>query len=304
MRSRFRRICWISLLGLALGLSIGASPAAAAEASASTLRAVSWNIQWFPGQHPDASEDEQEWHREEVREYLPGLKPDILLLQEIRDKEAAEFLVDSVPGLDLHVVTTLVRPQPEFSQQMVVASRYPARAGYAEYFTDIYYDEPGVEPYRGFAFAALETPLGGTLLVYSVHLKSNRGNAETNVRMREASARQILEHIEAMEARFEEYGPIVVVVGGDFNVLLERDDMAHERTIDLFLEQGFHWTWEGVPFENRITWPGRWERGRACFDHFVTRGLPELTAEVLHKPPYRLSDHRPVLLEIPVDREE
>lgn len=238
-------------------------------------------------------------HRTEVAGFFPTLAPDILILQEIRDQESAQFLVDLIPGLDLHVVTAFRRPDTGFSQQVVIASRYPARAGFAEVFTGIY-DDPEVEPYRGFAFVALESPWGGTLLVYGVHLKSNVGEPDTNIAMREESARQILSHIEVMKTLFEEYGPIQVLVGGDFNVLLQQKEMAHEQTIALFTDRGYHWTWQGVPFRYRNTWPARGRFDDACFDHFVTYRLPKATAELIPVPEDALSDHRPVLLRIPI----
>jgi len=300
----------ILLAGVALGLLplLSACTALDAPSFRSTepddaLRVVTWNIQWFPGRSPGATEAVQARHRDEVRAFLPGLRPDILLLQEIRDEEAAQFLADSVPGLDLHVVTAFRRRDAHLSQQLVIASRYPARAGFAEVFTGIY-DEPEAEPYRGFAFAALETPLGGTLLVYSVHLKSNLGDPADNIRIREASAQQILNHVAVMKEHYAEFGPITVLVAGDFNLLLEREDMAHERTLDRFVEAGYHWTWDGVPFRRRITWPADGRFDNACFDHILTYGLPALTASVMQKPEGELSDHRPVLLRIPVDRQE
>ncbi len=310
---RFRRLGGrLRALGLALALlpsllvlSACASPfpgATTGDEQNDAIRVVSWNIEWFPGRSPHASEREEEEHRLEVAEYLPGLHPDILLLQEIRTADAAEFLVDAVPGLELHVVTALERPDPTFAQQLVIASRYPALAGFAEVFTDIY-DDDDTEPYRGYAFAAIDWPRDGIVLVYSVHLKSNRGESSVNIATREASAKQILNHIGVMKEHYAEHGPITVIVGGDFNLLLEREEMAHERTLDKFLEAGFHWTWDGVPFRRRVTWPADGRFGDACFDHIVTYGLPALTARVLHKPEGELSDHRPVLLRVPLDDE-
>lgn len=273
------------------------------DVSGPGIRVVTWNIQWFPGYSDETTKSVEDQHWEDVLDYLPGLEPDILVLQEIRDEETAQGLVDSVPGLDLHVATHFERPWLEGTQQIVIASRYPARAGFAELFTDIY-DDKDTEPFRGFAFAALETPLGGTMLVYGVHLKSNRGEVERNVPMREESARQILRHVEVMSEVYAEDGPISVVVAGDFNLLLERKEMAHEQTMDLFMDEGFHSTWEEVPFKYRVTWPGRGSYGDACFDYILTRGLPELRARLLYKPDWELSDHRPVLLHIPLDESD
>jgi endonuclease/exonuclease/phosphatase family metal-dependent hydrolase len=266
-------------------------------ASDDELRVVSWNIEWFPGQSLRASPERQERHRQEVREYLPKLKADILLLQEIRNAEAAQFLADSLPGMKVDVATAFSRGGELRGQQLVIISRLPARAGFAEVFTGIY-DDPDTEPYRGFAFAALEHPTLGLILVYNVHLKSNLGERERVIAMREESARQILLHIEQMTATFADEGPLPVIVGGDFNLLLNREEMAHERTLQQFLDAGFHWTWAGVPFQKRVTWPALGNFSDACFDHILTRGLPEVTAKVLHKPAYRLSDHRPVKIHI------
>ncbi len=301
-RGWFNRLTHITLLtALVLGLSalFGCKRITEPEEPEHAIRVVSWNIQWFPGRSPRATPEQQARHKSDVKKYLPRLRPDILLLQEIRNKDAAQFLVDCVPDLELHVVTAFMRAEEHLSQQIVIASRYPARAGFMEVFTDIYSD-PEETPSRGFAFAALESPLGGTLLVYAVHLKSNLGEPDVNIAIREESARQILRHIAEMTEQYAEYGPISVLVGGDFNLLLERPHMAHERTLDQFTEQGFHWTWEGVPVEQRATWPAAGEFMDACFDHILTRDLPIATAEVMHKPADRYSDHRPVLLRLPL----
>jgi endonuclease/exonuclease/phosphatase family metal-dependent hydrolase len=288
----------VALPALLWSVGCSASPAEAEPA----IRTVSWNIRWYPGESPQATPEEVAEHREEVLAYLPDLNPDILLLQEIRDQEAAAELVAAVPGLELHVATQLKRPELPQSQQLVIASRYPAVAAYAEVFTNIYQDADAT-PYRGFAFAALENPLGGLLLTYSVHLKSNRGELDTVIAIREEQARQLLSHIEAMQAEFADRGPLAILVGGDFNVLLEQPERAHEQTLQYFIDRGFHWTWDGVPFEERGTWPGRGNYGAACFDHIVTLNLPVHTAELMYKPRFQLSDHVPVLLSIPLPEE-
>ncbi len=268
--------------------------------NAQTVRVVTWNIEWFPGRTPQPTERAENAHREDVAEYLPTLEPDILILQEIRGREAAAFLVEQLPGIELQVVSAFMRPNPNISQQIVIASRFKVLDSYEELFTGEAYDYGDMEPYRGFVFAALESPFGGTLLVYGVHLKSNWGDTDVNIAMRESGARQILRHVAQAEKRYGETGPVQVVVGGDFNVRLNREDREDERTIDIFTESGFHSTWEGIPFGERITWPPRGGFPPACFDYILTKGLPLLTAEILPKPAWALSDHRPVLLSIPL----
>ncbi|MFU8779746.1 MAG: endonuclease/exonuclease/phosphatase family protein [Kiritimatiellia bacterium] len=267
------------------------------------LRVVTWNIEWFPGRTPQPTARAEAAHREDVAEYLPTLEPDILMLQEIRNREAAQFLVDQFPGLELHVVSTFQRPDPRISQQIVIASSFKALESYEERFTGEAYDYGDEEPYRGYVFTALESPFGGTLLVYAVHLKSNWGERDVNIAMRESGARQILKHVARKEARYADRGPIQVIIGGDLNVRLNLEDLEDERTIDIFTEAGFHSSWQTVPFEERITWPPRGGFPPACFDYIFTKGLPALTAEILLKPAWALSDHRPVLLSIPRNKQ-
>jgi len=265
------------------------------------VRVVTWNIEWFPGRTPQPTARAENAHREDVAEYLPTLEPDILLLQEIRNQDAAQFLVDLLPDVELHIVSSFVRPDLHISQQIVIASRFKAIESHETLFTGDAYDYGDMEPYRGYVFTALESPFGGTLLVYAVHLKSNWGERDENVAMRESGAHQILRHVTEKIVRFSEKGPVQVIIGGDFNVRLNLEDVEDERTIDIFTEAGFHSSWEGVPFENRITWPPRGGFPPACFDYILTKNLPPLTAEILFKPAWALSDHRPVLLSIPRD---
>lgn len=269
------------------------------EAYSKEVRVATWNVEWFPGRSPRPSANAETEHRKEVQQYLPTLHPDILILQEIRDKQAAEWIVDQLGNLDMHVVSEFLRPNPSISLQIVIASRYKAIAQEVIYFTGDEYDYEDMAPYRGFVFAALESPLGGTLLVYGLHLKSNRGDPQTVITMRESAAIQILQHVSQAEKRFENQGPVQVIVAGDFNTIREDDPDRNEQTITIFQKAGFHSTWDGVPFEKRQTWPPKGNFGAACFDYILTKGLPPLTATMIPKPPWKYSDHHPVILTIP-----
>ncbi len=286
-------------LRLAACVLLGSLPVFSLAAEPEHVRVVTWNIEWFPGRTPQPTERAAKAHREDVAEYLPTLEPDIFLAQEIRNREAAGFLVDQLPGLELHVISKFVRDNQKLSQQILIASRFQSIESDEQLFTGDAYDYGDMEPYRGYVFTALESPFGGTLLVYAVHLKSNWGDRDVNVAMRESGARQILKHVSKMKNRFADRGPIQVVIGGDFNVRLNLEDKEDELTIDIFTEAGFHSTWQDVPFGDRITWPPRGGFPPACFDYILTKGLPTLTAELLYKPAWALSDHRPVLLAIP-----
>jgi hypothetical protein len=63
-----------------------------------------------------------------------------------------------------------------------------------------------ITPPRGFAFAAYELAPKQLLLVYALHLKSNRGELVENVAIREESMRQLLAHMKEMEAAYGNSG--------------------------------------------------------------------------------------------------
>jgi hypothetical protein len=115
--------------------------------------------------------------------------------------------------------------------------------------------------------------------------------AEGSSGLREESARQMVAHVEDMQADFP---GAMVVIGGDFNLLLNQADMAHERTVEILKDAGFTWGWEGVAMADRVTWPSDGRYPDACFDMFMFRGV-EGRCSVLRK--YEgLSDHLPVVL--------
>jgi endonuclease/exonuclease/phosphatase family metal-dependent hydrolase len=286
------------LRALLLTIALCLSPVAAAQTG--SVRVVTWNIEWFPGRSPSPTQTAEARHHDEVADYLPSLEPDILVLQEIRDEQAARFLLDTLPGVQLHVVSAFVRPDTSISQQIVIGSRYPVSESAFVLLEGEHYESEDFESHRGFAFAALESPFGGTLLVYGLHLKSNWGERDVNVPMRESAAHQIVAHMESMQAAYQNRRPIQVIAAGDFNVLLDREEDSNEKTIDIFLQAGFHSSWQGVPFADRITWPPRGRHAPACFDYILTKNFPPGTAQLMPKPAWALSDHRPVLLELPL----
>src|SRR4029077_20565731 len=72
-------------------------------------------------------------------------------------------------------------------------------------------------PPRGFAFAAYEVAPRHVLLVYAVHLKSNRGEISEDIAIREESMQQLVAHIHEMNEAYAKLGSVSCVVGGDFN---------------------------------------------------------------------------------------
>ena len=147
-----------------------------AFAQADNIRVVAWNLEWFPGKRQNAAPEQQARHMKAAQEALIQLKPDILIVVEVRDWAAVEELVSVVPSLKVNVVSHFNLPQNQ-----AIASRFVADSAWSE---DWKRNGPGAPP-RGYVFAALQLPDGRLLLTYALHLKSNRDGIAPNIPKRE-----------------------------------------------------------------------------------------------------------------------
>ncbi|MCC5840530.1 MAG: endonuclease/exonuclease/phosphatase family protein [Opitutales bacterium] len=261
---------------------------------ATTLRVVAWNIEWFPGQQRlDATHEMERGHMERVQKRLKEMAPDIFLASEIRDWKSFEELVSVVPDLRVHVVSSFRDRDTGglWPQQLAIASRLPVRAAWFEPWRPTMWGNP-----RGFSFAALEDPgSNGLILVYSLHLKSNRSfneeMAQTNFRHRNESIRQLLLHIEEMETIVFAGQVTGVIVGGDINTC--HDGRFGDRVVEMMVEAGFRNTWAETPREERLTWRGSDRFPPTTFDYIFVRGLPSGRARMMEVAPDE-SDHHAV----------
>lgn len=226
----------------------------------------------------------------QIRKAVREIDADIYLLQEVADQESMDELFKDMPGYDVHIVSHFKYGNFMAKQQVAVISRLSAVSAFAESFVST---GGSRAPPRGFSFAALDTG-DKKLLVYTVHLKANGGDPDRNIRLREESARQIIKHVEDMLVL---YPGASVIVGGDFNLLLNQEGMEHEQTVEIFKEAGFDWGWDGVPFDQRVTWPSNGRYPDACFDMFLVKevsGVSRVLSEY-----EGLSDHLPVVMGLP-----
>jgi endonuclease/exonuclease/phosphatase family metal-dependent hydrolase len=259
-----------------------------AQLSAEPLKLLSWNIEWFPGGNPKPKEEEKTQQTKLVEEQLAAIQPDIFLAQEITDEIAFEKVVSAMPGkLTMHVCSRFMNQESkELSpQQCAIASNLKADSAFFESFTPT---EKLPHLSRGFAFAALEHPDGGLIMIYSVHLKSNRGSetpeGEQNVAdTRAESVRQILSHKAEMEKRYAGRKIMGWIVGGDFNT--NHDGQFPKCTVvaDL-VKGGFFNTWDKTPKEERLTWfPNRFtpQFKATTFDYVMTAGFKETQAKAV-----------------------
>lgn len=245
---------------------------AASAARGSVLRVLCLNGGWFPGREPTPSAYSEALHMRQVQQLLIEVNPDVLLLQEIRDLASTESLLTVVPDLELHAITAFNQ-----SQELVVASRFPAVAVWAERWME----QPTNTPPRGFAAAVLHLPGDAALAMYTVHFKSNfqaeDSDDRTNAALREEAARQLVDHVSWLRDTWWGHPLIGVIVGGDLNTSYPAPIVRGEQTFPI-LAGGM------------LT-----PRELGGIDHFLTWGAAD-AAEVTVLGDYRVSDHKPILL--------
>ncbi len=294
MSSHFAKagVLVLALLFSQLGVSLAAET--------KNVRVVFWNMEWFPGGHPQASTTEVVDQISIAVPAVASLEPQIFCVEEILGPKAIAISLYKTPGVVPQVCSEFLDDKGEVTlQQIGIASSLPAVGGWWENWKPA-----GITPKRGFSFAAFEPVPGKILLVYVVHLKSNRGELSENIPMREESAKQLLKHAQEMEKAYGRMGKVGIVIGGDFNTSLDDPKFADEKTLGMFKKAGFDWAWEGIPFEDRVTLPSTPSRNPnfppfpdACFDHVFTKGVKVASASVAafeHNP----SDHRPVIVDL------
>lgn len=264
------------------------------------LRAVFWNLEWFPGSRPQATVAEAMDQIVKVVPAVAALKADIFGTTEVHGPNAIAISLYQSPGMSTQVCSEFLDDagKPTF-QQIGIASRLPAMSAWWENWK-----QGSITPKRGFAFSAFEPSPGNILLVYAVHLKSNRGELAENIAMREESVRQLLDHVKEMEKAYAPLGKVAVIVGGDFNTTLDDPKFDQEKTLRMLQKSGFSWCWEGIPFKDRVTLPSAPPRNPklppfpdVCFDHIFTKGVKVTSASVvpIEGEP---SDHRPIVVDL------
>ncbi|CAN5769936.1 hypothetical protein BH20VER1_BH20VER1_22690 [soil metagenome] len=290
MRLFRRPLLVCALLALCASFSLNA-------VAAEPLRAAFWNIQWFPGGRPNPSEAEETRQIDAIHREITRLNADVIGLAEIRDWESVALAVKPLPGFKVDVCSTFpAREGQRAAQQVAIASRLQPMSAWVEEWNT---DGPIVPP-RGFAFAAYQLAPARVLLVYALHLKSNRGELVENVAIREESMRQLLVHMKDMEAAYGKLGRVTWLVTGDFNTDPTDTRFAKERTTRDLVGNGFRWIFENMPLTQRVTLPPDARFPAANFDHIFYRGAKLRKAEALVTPA-TASDHRPVRAEFDLD---
>jgi endonuclease/exonuclease/phosphatase (EEP) superfamily protein YafD len=284
------RLSFSTFLLLCAPIFAQTTPTPHPVAPATAITVTFWNVQWFPGRRPNASRAEENRQIRAVHGDLAPLHSDLIALEEVRDLEHAALAVKSLRGFKVDVCSSFPpREGQREAQQVAIASRLQPLSAWAELW------QPGVAitPPRGFAFAAYQLSPRQLLLVYVLHLKSNRGEIHEDMRIREESMQQLLSHMKAMNNAYNKLGALTWIVGGDFNTTPDEPRFASEKTVLNLRADGFRWSWEGIPFASRITVPADMRYPAASFDQIFYRGATLTKAWVGNTSP-QSSDHRAV----------
>jgi endonuclease/exonuclease/phosphatase family metal-dependent hydrolase len=255
-----------------------------------TITATFWNVQWFPGRRPNASRGEENRQIRAVHADLAQLNSDIMALEEVRDSEHAALAIKPLAGFKVDVCSNFPpREGQNEAQQVAITSRLQPLSAWSE----LWKPSGAIVPPRGFSFAAYQFAPRQLLLVYALHLKSNRGEIREDIRIREESTQQLIAHMKAMENAYGKLGALSWIVGGDFNTAPDEPRFASEKTVPSLRAAGFRWCWEGIPFTSRITVPADLRYPAACFDQIFFRGATLVKAWVADTSS-QSSDHRAV----------
>ena len=266
---------------------------AAQPLSAADVRVTTWNLDWFPNGTPkEATPAEQEGRIRAAADVLRPLNPDIILLQEIKDYDAAQKLADTIqPGAyQIAICSAFKERNGVGRQQVAILGKQPAQAAWAETWKSM----EGVDPPRGFSFAWYKIN-GVDLGVYCVHLKSNlvmhgdkAAEGAKNVRKREVAAQQLLDHINSVVAPKM---PTVrtFLIGGDFNT--NPDEFVNEKTLTTLEQGGFQSCMAGLAAPLRVTHPRSHGYPDTTFDYFFAKGVTVSKPQITRSD---ASDHLPV----------
>jgi len=289
------KLRWIVLVAL---LAIGANSAAQSPTPSAgppqTGRVAFWNIQWFPGRHPNASVASERTQIASVHRDIRRINADVIGMEEVRDFDNATIAVSPLTGFKVDVVSDFPpREGQDVAQQVAIASRISPLSAWFEMWNP----NGALVPPRGFAFAAYEVAPRHVLLVYAVHLKSNRGEISEDIAIREESMQQLVAHIHEMNEAYGKLGSVSCIVGGDFNTAPDDPRFANETTTRTLRDNGFSWCWENIPFAQRISLPADKLYPAACFDHIFVRNAKINSARVIETS-RRSSDHNAIFAEL------
>lgn len=257
-----------------------------------------WNLKWFPSgraEHrasPRVETANIQDAADVIRDNLKG-SGRVLFLQELRDPQACTNLVAAVGDTNLHVaVATAYRDSRDNRlqwQQLAIVTDLPvieANWKYSKNAGRLFVP-------RGYAYALLDGGAEGRIACFCVHLKSNYGARQPEVKAantakREACLKQVI-------AAAKTCGAEKVLIVGDFNADRFQRQFKEERIFPMLEKAGFSDGWEGAALAERGTHPGNTRYPDSTLDYIYHLGFQKRTLRML-APEAPSSDHRLVVM--------
>ena len=261
--------------------------------------AGTWNLRWFPSgraEHRASSRVESanvQDAADVIRNNLKGVGR-VLFLQELRDAKACSNLVAAVGDTNLHVaVASAYRDSRDNRlqwQQLAIVTDLPVLAAEWKYAKKA----RGMFVPRGYAYALLDGGAEGRIACFCVHLKSNYGARQpemkaANAAKREAGLKQVIAAAKACGAK-------KVLIAGDLNADRFQRQFKDEPIFPMLEKAGFSDGWEGVALAERGTHPGNTRYPDSTLDYIFHRGFRKCLSRTL-APLDFVSDHRLAVME-------
>ena len=237
---------------------------------AEPLRVTTWNLNFNPPAPVSATDEER---LANIASALASLNPDVILLQEVPDRQTCERLAALLKPARYQVATCSVFTDMAGHNlpQVAILTRKPVAASW----TEPWLPEGLIAPPGGLAFAAIRHE-AGLVIVYSVQLKNNATSSDferdtqLNILKREISAAQLMQHTGTIAAKLTNQ-PAAIIIAGSLNTNPDEPQFVSENTLRVLEDAGFQNAFNGVALKNRITRRGNGRYNDATLDYVFAR---------------------------------
>jgi endonuclease/exonuclease/phosphatase family metal-dependent hydrolase len=275
---------WLTALLFPFALGLGPIQAA-------PLRVTTWNLNFRPVALASPADTRR---LAEIASILESLNADMVLLQEVPDRETCEKLAALLQTARYQVAVCSAFTDVsghKLSQVAILTRQSVVASG-----TESWKPEKSIAPPGGFAWVAVRRG-ATTIVACSVQLKENTTNddperdTQINILTRELAAGQLVQLARSIE-RDLDARPTATLIGGSLNTDPDQPEFVSENTLRLFQDDGFKSAWNDLPLPDRITRPGDGRVPDATSDYILVRGASFLGTPIVV--PSDVSNHLPV----------
>ena len=221
------------------------------------LRVATYNLENFTDGRRDGPERTPEIfmaHARDAAAIISEVNPDVLVLEEVENGRALEYLNDQLEHPYSYIYISRLRQTSGENERLNLALLSRVRPHHVRQLG--FYNLGGKgRPARGSLAAEFDLGDGSSLLVYGIHLKSNfgempRNQAQRGIALCHVAADAIAEKLQNDPA------PTSVVILGDTNVDPDTPAFADDPSLEP-LAGSYVDLWRGRPIEERATIPTR-----------------------------------------------